>query len=313
MDGDAGGVDSSAHRGRGRDRHCSPFRAKSVAHGFGNEIAHLMPVRPTRAAAWAGVLLAAAGGGWAPAQVAAAPAVPRGRDTVRQRIVLGHSAAGRAIVARRLGDPNNPRRLLVVGSIHGDETAGIAVARRLFHRAAPADLDVWIVPTLDPDGMAVGRRQNSRDVDLNRNFPFRWQRLADPGATQYSGERALSEPESRIAWRLINRIHPRVTVWFHQSLGVVDLSGGHAEIEHRYARLVGLPVRRLPRYPGSATGWQNHAFPNSTAFVVELPPGPLSGSRAGRFATAALTLMAATGPTSPVGPPPADEGKPSST
>src|SRR5205085_713605 len=78
------------------------------------------------------------------------------------------------------------------------------------------------------------------------------------------------------AVRLIVRVRPVVTVWFHQRVGpaVVDLSGGDARVERRYARLARLPVERLPRYPGSATGWQNHRFPGTTAFVVELRSGP---------------------------------------
>ena len=47
---------------------------------------------------------------------------------------------------------------------------------------------------------------------------------------------------------------------------------------------------RLPRYPGSATSWQDHAFPGTTAFVVELPK-TLSHRSAERYADAALTLI----------------------
>ena len=43
-------------------------------------------------------------------------------------------------------------------------------------------------------------------------------------------------------------------------------------VERRFSQLVGLPLVRLHgRYPGSATRWQNHTFPRSTAFVTELP------------------------------------------
>jgi hypothetical protein len=72
----------------------------------------------------------------------------------------------------------------------------------------------------------------------------------------------------------------------------VDLSGGDETIERRYARLVGLPVERLGRYPGSASRWQNHVFPRSTAFVVELPKGTLSDGRARTYANALLELLA---------------------
>ncbi|OFW78256.1 MAG: hypothetical protein A2Z48_07785 [Actinobacteria bacterium RBG_19FT_COMBO_70_19] len=72
----------------------------------------------------------------------------------------------------------------------------------------------------------------------------------------------------------------------------MDLSGGDQRIERRYARLVGLPVEQLGRYPGSASRWQNHVFPDSTAFVVELAGGALTDARARVFADAVLELVA---------------------
>ena len=82
-----------------------------------------------------------------------------------------------------------------------------------------------------------------------------------------------------------------MTIWFHQPLGVVDESGGSVGIERRFATLAGLPLRLLPRYPGSVTSWQNDTFPGTTAFVVELPAGPLSEVAATRYATAALKVV----------------------
>ena len=139
---------------------------------------------------------------------------------------------------------------------------------------------------LNPDGVARGTRQNARGVDLNRNFPWRWIVAGKTGEPEYSGSRVLSEPESRFAFTLIRRVHPRVTIWFHQPLGVVDASGGSLRVEQRFANRVGLPVRQLPRYRGSAASWQNHQSSSSTAFVVELPSGVLSDTTVERYAHA---------------------------
>ncbi|MGE5408351.1 MAG: M14 family zinc carboxypeptidase, partial [Syntrophothermus sp.] len=171
--------------------------------------------------------------------------------------------------------------VLVVGCIHGDETAGIRVARRLADAGTPRRTDLWVVPTINPDGVAARTRGNARGVDLNRNFPFAWAHL---GGLEYSGTGPLSEPESRAAARLIRRLRPDLTIWFHQPLDLVDLSGGNAFLERRFAELVGLPLVRLSRYPGSASGWQNHTFHGSTAFVVELPHAPGAASIAGAAA-----------------------------
>ncbi len=204
-----------------------------------------------------------------------------------RHFVLGQSAEGRPIGAAELGDPSSPRKVLVVGCIHGDECAGIAVARQLERTAPPRGVDLWIVENLNPDGFAAGTRQNGRGVDLNRNFPWTWRPLQG----EYdSGPRPLSEPESRLAYRLILRLRPRTSIWFHQHLRLVDESGGDVSIERRFAGLVGLPVRRLPRYPGSVTTWENHRFPGTTAFVVELPAGRLSARAVTRYAWAILAV-----------------------
>jgi protein MpaA len=213
-------------------------------------------------------------------------------QTVR-RLKLGRSARGRAIDAIELGDPNARRKVLVVGCIHGNETAGIAVARRLAHGAPPARADLWLLEDLNPDGVAAGTRQNGRGVDLNRNFPWHWQPLGPRGTQQYAGTHALSEPESRIAHALIVRLRPAITIWFHQPLAVVDDSGGSPVIERRFARLAGLRFRRLTRYPGSAASWQDTRFPATTAFVVELPAGRPTAGAVARYARAVIGVAAA--------------------
>ena len=218
---------------------------------------------------------------WALASAGVAPA--------DQRALVGHSVKGRPIVAISSGNTQEARlRVLVVGCIHGDETAGMRVARRLIAAAAPPRVALWVVPTLNPDGVAAGTRGNAHSVDLNRNFPFDWRPL---GGGEYSGPRSLSEPESRAGYRLIRRIRPDLTIWFHQPFGLVDRSGGDAAIERRYAALVGLPLVGLRRYPGSASSWQNHTMAGSTAFVAELP-AVVPGRLVRRAARSALTLAA---------------------
>jgi protein MpaA len=218
------------------------------------------------------------------------PARPPTSGLVDQRAILGRSVRGRPIRAEEMGNPASQRRLLVVGCIHGNECAGIAIARALAAEPSPPNADVSIVFDLNPDGRALRTRQNARGVDLNRNFPFRWRPIGAPGAEFYSGTRAGSEPETRVAIRFIDALRPTISIWFHQHLDVVDLSGGSASVERRYARMVGLQARRLPRYPGSVTTWQNHVFPGTSAFVVELPRF-LPPRAAERYADAALALV----------------------
>jgi murein peptide amidase A len=215
-------------------------------------------------------------------------------------LTFGHSVLGRPLRATIVGDPDAPRRALVVGCIHGNECAGEAVIRRLRRLGAPSGVALWLVPSVNPDGHARGTRQNAHGVDLNRNFAYRWRHLAQPF---YSGPRPLSEPESRALHRLILRVRPTLTIYYHQHERLVDESGGDPGIEDAYARAVGLPLRCLPRYPGSATTWQNHAMPQDTAFVVELPAGAMSPRATDRHARAVLAAArgATDGARSPCG------------
>jgi murein peptide amidase A len=228
---------------------------------------------------------------------AIAVATARAEPGVDRRLQLGSSVQGRPIVAIERGNPGSPV-VLVVGCIHGNESAGIAVATRLARGAPPSELDLWIVPDLNPDGVTAGTRGNGHGIDLNRNFPWRWQPLS---GLFDSGPHLLSEPESRIAYRLISRLQPRISIWFHQHLDVVDESGGSLAVERRFAALTGLRLARLTREPGSVAGWENHRFRRGTAFVVELPAGTLDRSAAARFAKAVLTVSRAGAPRSQAG------------
>jgi protein MpaA len=199
--------------------------------------------------------------------------------------LLGRSLDGRPITAVEVGDPAG-KRVLVVGSVHGNEPAGIAVARRL-EQLSPAGIDLWIMRDLNPDGRAASTRGNAHGVDLNRNFPYRWRRL---GGVYDSGPRPLSEREARIGYRLILRLRPAVTVWFHQHLNLVWASGGDLAVERRFARVSGLPYRRLPPLAGSAIDWQNHRLRGTTAFAAELPAGPASARAVERYVRAVLAV-----------------------
>jgi protein MpaA len=201
-------------------------------------------------------------------------------------ILLGRSAQGRGIRAFERGNPLATRHVLVFGCIHGSECAALAVTRRLL-ATQPADVDLWIVPNLNPDGYAAGVRVNARGVDLNRNFPSGWRPIGVRGDLEFSGPRPLSEPETRIAKRLILEVRPTVTIWYHQPLDLVRAWGKSIPAARRFARQVGLPFRVLPWLAGTAPNWQNRTH-RGASFVVELPPGRLGSAATARYAAATV-------------------------
>jgi hypothetical protein len=155
-------------------------------------------------------------------------------------------------------------------------------------------MDLWVIDTVNPDGLRARTRQNVHGVDLNRNFDRKWRRNGSPGARYYGGRRPFSEPETRAVRDLVGRLRPAVTIWYHQPYGFVfpPGAGGSLNMVRDYAHLTGNAVRNTTgiEYTGTATMWQAAVVPGSTAFVVELPAGRSPQRRINRHARAALRV-----------------------
>ena len=194
-------------------------------------------------------------------------------------LIVGRSAAGRAISATArtgIGDARHGRSngplVLVFGCIHGDECAGIRAVEKAWRGCPPYGAGLVTVSNLNPDGLELGTRLNGRGVDVNRNFAADWRPIGVPGDPEHSGPRPFSEPESRLARRLVRALHPDVTIWFHQQAEpLVRAWGPSVPAARVYARLAGMRFAHLPWMDGTAPNWQNHAFPGTSSFVVELP------------------------------------------
>jgi murein peptide amidase A len=223
------------------------------------------------------------------ALLGAAAIATGGGHAVHQTTVIGRSVDGRAIHAVETGTRGEPR-ILVVGCIHGNECAGMAVIRALRRRTPPRHADLWLVPTLNPDGRAAGTRQNAHGVDLNRNFAAGWTHHGSPWSTYYSGPRPFSEPETRTARALVTAIRPKVTIVYHQHLRLVWTSGTSVPLGRTYATMVGLPlyVHRSPG--GAASEWIRVRFPRLHAFAVEVAAGRLSRGGIRRHVGAVLAM-----------------------
>lgn len=218
-------------------------------------------------------------------------------NRVVERVVIGRSVRGRKIVAYRKGTPGAKRTVVLLGQMHGDERAGVTTAMRAVRRVPVAgDTDVWIIPTMNPDGLAQRTRTNARGVDLNRNWPMNWRRSAR-GST-YSGRRAASEPETRAMLRFLRRVQPDFVASVHQPYGEVGYYRDKPRpFQRRLARGLGLPLRGIGiggptpppgdpaedeaqgLQPGGSdnaptlTGWYNAHYPG-VAITVEFTAHP---------------------------------------
>ena len=212
--------------------------------------------------------------------------------------LAGTSARGRAIALVRVGDLAARRRVLVVGAVHGDEGAGRAIADELLRRgragAVPAGVEASCSSATRTPTAARAGRVRTRTASTSTATP---PRAGGPvrGPTA-SGRRPWSEPETRVLRELVRRERPRLVVWYHQPLGLVDApESGRATAARRYARLVGLPFHPLPHYPGSLSRWVNARVRQGSSFVVELPAGSPPARTVARHARAVLRLAAGLG------------------
>jgi len=131
---------------------------------------------------------------------------------------IGVSAEGRPIMAMRYGD--GPRTVLVVGQTHGDEEGGLRILLRARTLDVPDAVTLWVIPTMNPDGLVHDTRFLANGADPNRHAP--------------------SEPEQDAVYDFAMTIRPSLSVWYHQNYGWVGGSGASYAPAKEYQRLTGL-------------------------------------------------------------------------
>jgi predicted deacylase len=186
--------------------------------------------------------------------------------------VIGHSARGRPIRAWHLGTPG-ARKVVLVATMHGDEERVSDILTSLRDGRPVSGIDLWVVPTYNPDGRARHRRQNAHGVDLNRNYPVSWRRVR---GRYDSGRRPASEPETRAMMRFLSSVRPAYVVSFHQPLNGVDTLTRHPSFSRRLASALQLPQKRFTcdgGCHGTMTMWFNKHF-HGQAVTVEFGARP---------------------------------------
>ena len=194
-----------------------------------------------------------------------------------REVVIGTSYLGRPILAVQIQDsPHRP--VIAIGSIHGDESMGLEVVERLRNSPdIPEGLNLWVIPTVNPDGLAASVRGNARGVDLNRNFATDDWRFVGQGSEKYSGEAAASEVETKAVQQFVLEQQPLLVVWWHQFGYYVDEQRTVANFDliKRFSELTGLPITDVgcgsTPCVGNATVFINSNIEGASSFVVELP------------------------------------------
>jgi len=174
-----------------------------------------------------------------------------------------------------------PLKILVFGMIHGDEPWSGSLARLWAERLTRFDpRNEWrILPILNPDGWRLKTRMNSRQVDLNRNFPTKdwaaeavqhWAKSSGKNKRRFPGPSAGSEKETLCSIWQIEDFQPDFVISVHTPYGVMDFDGPKS----RAPSATPLPWRRLGNYPGSLGRylWKERGTPVLTVELVHREP-----------------------------------------
>ena len=120
-------------------------------------------------------------------------AIEAGFPGICKLVNIGNSAQGRALWFMKISDNVNVEEdepeFKYISSMHGDEVVGMELSLNLIQLLTSSygsdpqitnlvnELEIWIMPLMNPDGYTMGSRYNAQGVDLNRDFP---DRVSDP-------------------------------------------------------------------------------------------------------------------------------------
>lgn len=189
-------------------------------------------------------------------------------------LTIGTSGQGRPINAVQFGD--GPLKLVIVGDTHGGpEFATHNLANELIAhfranpQEVPANLRLYIIPTLNPDGLALGMRFNANYVDLNRNMNTFLDSCSDndwsttvQGAYGLVSDTGGPYPDSEVESRVIRNflLDASGAIFLHNNAGLVF----PAYCEHAPSNLMAQIYAEAANYI-YARYWPNYMITGSMA------------------------------------------------
>ena len=218
--------------------------------------------------------------------------------------VIGWSVEGLPIRAHRVGFGND--HLILIGGIHGGyEWNTVLLSRQLLdyfkthHDEVPKNISLHIITNANPDGLiritrgralekvdfsAVDTRPgrfNGNNVDLNRNWDFRWEPKAYWGTREVDpGSAPFSEPETRALRDFILTLKPAQVVFFHSAARGIYYGGKREGYEPAkkaaevYSRASGYPLpqqgQSLMKYPITGAASNYLYSKNISSITIEL-------------------------------------------
>ncbi len=214
--------------------------------------------------------------------------LPSPTPQFHERRLLGYSQEGRPIVSHCFGW--GEAKLVLLGDIHGgteENTYHLMSEIVAYYQKNPGQVSpqvtLWVIPTINPDGLAHGTRFNSRGVDLNRNADTDHDGCpendwspdifdSEEHAPGGGGKHPFSEVETRILRDFL--VDAQVVISYHSQAGLV-LAGGCGEgpslqLAHLLAGATGYGEAESIGYPVTGSIVDYLTFRRVAAVDVEL-------------------------------------------
>ena len=141
------------------------------------------------------------------------------------------------------------KTILIIGVFHGEEPQG----NYLINEFLKTDLSeiknkLYIIPCLNPDGMARNQRQNSNGIDLNRNFPTKNWELTNK-KEYFGGTKAGSEIETKFMMEVLANYNFDAILSIHAPFRIVNYDGPAKTLAEKISKITGYPVQSDIGYP----------------------------------------------------------------
>jgi protein MpaA len=170
--------------------------------------------------------------------------------TQASQLIFGESALGLPIPGYKFG--KSGKKILILGGVHGDEPEGVIATHGLlksFSEAYTFNLQIYLIPTFNIDGVLAQTRMNSNGVDLNRNLPTQdWS--PEVRTPRYNpGPHPLSESENKSLVDFIMSEKPEFILTMHSWNPMLNINGNCLDFAKVISGMTGYTIEHDIGYP----------------------------------------------------------------
>lgn len=140
------------------------------------------------------------------------------------------------------------KTILIIGGFHGDEPQGVKILKKALTKNFKTKNSIYILPCLNPDGLAKKTRVNANNVDLNRNFATKNWKFSNQDEF-FGGKAPASELETQFLSNVINEIQPDIILSLHAPFKIVNYDGNAENICIPIAKIMNYPIENDIGYP----------------------------------------------------------------